>query len=149
MFSLKRATPRNISSAATIVCIDDNEFVLEILDWYLESQGYTVVQCPNPSQVLETIEKARPDAVTLDFEMPVMDGTAVAAAIKSKLPQLPIIMFSGSTQIPQRTLELVDRFVSKDAVNSFGAVANALDSVIDAKGGRRSMRQALVGRKIA
>ena len=149
MLTLKKATRRSVSGAATIVCVDDNEFVLEILDWYLDSQGYRVVQCSDPSQALEIIEKQRPDAVTLDFEMPVMDGAEVAVAIKSKIPQLPIIMFSGSTEIPPQTLELVDCFVSKDAVNGFGAVATALDSVLGLKRKHRSTRQAVREQKAA
>ena len=149
MLTLKKATRRSISGAATIVCVDDNEFVLEILDWYLDSQGYRVVQCSNPSQALEIIETQRPDAVTLDFEMPVMDGGEVAVAIKSKIPQLPIIMFSGSTEIPQQTLELVDCFVSKDAVNGFGEVATALDSVLGLKRKHRPVRPAVRAQKAA
>jgi len=149
MLSLKKATRRKISSAAKVVCVDDNEFVLEILDWYLESQGYKVVQCSNPSLALAIIEREGADAVTLDFEMPVMDGAAVAVAIKSKIPQLPIVMFSGSSEIPQQTLDLVDRFVSKDAVNGFAAVANALNSVLAERGMRTSVRQAVAGQKIA
>ena len=144
MLTLKKGARRSVSGSATIVCVDDNEFVLEILDWYLDSQGYRVVQCPNSSQALEIIEKEQADAVTLDFEMPIMDGGAVAAAIKAKIPQLPIIMFSGSTEIPQQTLDLVDGFVSKDTVNGFGAVATALDSVLKRK--HRSIRQAVLGK---
>ena len=148
MLSLKKTT-RNVSRGPTVVSVDDNEFVLEILDWYLESQGYKVVKCSNPSLAIEIIEKERADAVTLDFEMPLMDGAAVAVAIKSKIPQLPIIMFSGSTEIPQQTLDLVDRFVSKDAVNGFGAVGDALDSVLAERKKRPSVRHAVVGQKIA
>jgi CheY-like chemotaxis protein len=149
MLSLRRSTRRNVSSPSTVVCVDDNEFVLEVLDWYLESQGYKVVQCSNASQAVEIVEEVRPVAVTLDFEMPVMDGAAVAAAIKSKVPHLPIVMFSGSTEIPQQTLDLVDCFVSKDAVNGFGAVAKALDWVLAAKRKVRGMHQAIAAKRIA
>lgn len=149
MLSLKKAVRRSLSNAAKIVCVDDNEFVLEILDWYLQSRGYKVVPCPNSPLALEMIEREHADAVTLDFEMPVMDGAAVAAAIRSKIPQFPIVMFSGSTEIPQPTLDLVDRFVSKNAVNGFGAVADALDLVLAENKKRPSARQAVAGQKIA
>jgi CheY-like chemotaxis protein len=75
MLSLRRSTRRNVSSPSTVVCVDDNEFVLEVLDWYLESQGYKVVQCSNASQAVEIVEEVCPVAVTLDFEMPVLQSS--------------------------------------------------------------------------
>lgn len=149
MLSLKKETRRNTSSTPLVVCVDDNEFVLEILNWYLESQGYNVVQCPDAARAVEVVDQRRPDAVTVDFEMPVMDGGAVAAAIKSKHPQLPIVMFSGSSEIPQRALESVDCFVSKDSINSFAAVASALESVLVQKKRHRPMQQTAMDQKIA
>jgi CheY-like chemotaxis protein len=68
--------------------------------------------------------------VTLDFEMPKMDGGQVARAMKERAPQIPIVMFSGIENVPQQTLDLVDRFIAKDAPNAFARVAAALNSVL-------------------
>ena len=114
-----------------VLCVDDNEFILEILHWYLQSRGYVVTRCSSGEQALEVFARELPDAITLDFEMPGADGGQVALAIKERAPQVPIVMFSGSPNVPAQILDLVDRFVSKDAVNGFASLADALDSILE------------------
>lgn len=148
MLAIRHFVRSKRSSAKKIICVDDNDFVLEILDWYLESQGFVVVPCSSGFRALELLDSEAPDAMTCDFEMPGMDGAELTAAIRAKKPDIPIVMFSGSTEIPQATLDLVDRFVSKDAVNAFVAVGDALDSVLPRKKSRRAAA-ASVGEKAA
>lgn len=119
-----------VRSPRRVICVDDNEFVLEILHWYLESLGYVVTRCVSGESAIEALEKDLPDAVTLDFEMPQMDGGQVARALRERAPQIPIVMFSGTANVSQQTLDLVDRFVSKDAANAFASLADALNSVL-------------------
>jgi len=127
---LKLEPSKPARSAKRVICVDDNEFVLEILHWYLESLGYVVTRCVSGESAIEALEKELPDAVTLDFEMPKMDGGQVARAMKERAPQIPIVMFSGTSNVSQQTLELVDRFVSKDAANAFASLADAINSVL-------------------
>jgi two-component system chemotaxis response regulator CheB len=47
---------------------------------------------------LAKIDQLRPDVVTLDIEMPVMDGLAALREIRTRWPELPVIMFSTLTQ---------------------------------------------------
>jgi CheY-like chemotaxis protein len=121
---------KHVRSARRVICVDDNEFVLEILHWYLESLGYAVTRCLGGESAIEALERELPDVVTLDFEMPKMDGGQVARAMKERVPQIPIVMFSGTANVPQHTLDLVDRFVSKDAANAFATLADAINSVL-------------------
>jgi len=119
-----------VRSPRRVICVDDNEFVLEILHWYLESLGYVVTRCVSGESAIAVLERELPDAVTLDFEMPKMDGGQVARAMKERAPQIPIVMFSGIENVPQQTLDLVDRFIARDAPNAFARVAAALNSVL-------------------
>ena len=131
MLSVLKLEPlKRARSARKVICVDDNAFVLEILHWYLESLGYVVTRCSSGECAIASLEKELPDAVTLDFEMPEMDGGEVASAIKERAPQVPIVMFSGTANVPQQTLDLVDRFVSKDAANAFALLAEALNSTL-------------------
>jgi CheY-like chemotaxis protein len=116
-----------------IVCVEDNDFVLNVLELYLQSRGFAVVPCSSGTRALELLNIETPDAITLDFKMPDMDGAQLAAAIHARNPRMPIVMFSDSTDISQATLKLVDRFISKDAANGFAAVADALDCVLSRK----------------
>lgn len=53
------------------------------------------------------------DAVITDYEMPEMNGEAVASAIKTFRPGIPVLMFSGSTLISARCRRFVDAFCDK------------------------------------
>jgi CheY-like chemotaxis protein len=130
MPNLKLEPPKRVHSAKRVICVDDNEFVMEILRWYLESLGYVVTCCSSGKYAIKALEKELPDAVILDFEMPEMDGGEVALAMKERAPQVPIVMFSGTMNVPQQTLDLIDRFVSKDAANAFALLAENLDLVL-------------------
>jgi len=48
------------------------------------------------------------DLVVTDYEMPGMNGEGVATALKALKPDLPILLFSGSTTVSARALEVVD-----------------------------------------
>jgi two-component system chemotaxis response regulator CheB len=53
---------------------------------------------PNGRIALARIPQCNPDVITLDMEMPEMDGLATLAAIRKEYPRLPVIMFSTLTQ---------------------------------------------------
>lgn len=133
---------RHSPSRKRVICVDDNDFILEILHWYLQSRGYLVTRCSSGEQALEVMAQELPDAVTLDFEMPGADGGQVALAMKARAPHVPIVMFSGSPNVSEQTLDLVDRFVAKDAVNGFALLADALDSILGQVNRRHTARSA-------
>jgi len=51
--------------------------------------------------------------VVLDFSMKRMDGEEVAKALKQQCPTVPIILYSGCQDIPERVFDFVDAFASK------------------------------------
>jgi CheY-like chemotaxis protein len=110
MGQLHRATKR------TILCIDDDAGVLRYERALLERSGYSVLTAESPKQGLALAMMSRLDAVVLDYHMPGMTGHDVAAAIKSRRPEVLIVMFSAS-EIPEETLKLTDAVVHKsDAI---------------------------------
>jgi CheY-like chemotaxis protein len=113
-----------------IVCVDDNAFVLKILQWYLETRGYLAVPYLNGREALNAIAKGGADAVVLDYHMPDINGGQVAAAIRSRSPRTPIVLFSGETDVPAESLALMDNFVQKGEPNAFSAVGDFLDSLL-------------------
>ena len=52
----------------------------------------------NGQEALTLLAEAKPDVVTLDIEMPVMDGLATLRELRKLRPELPVIMFSSLTQ---------------------------------------------------
>jgi two-component system chemotaxis response regulator CheB len=55
-------------------------------------------QATHGREAIELVDQLRPDAVTLDIEMPVLDGIGALDAIRRRHPRLPIIMFSTLTE---------------------------------------------------
>ena len=82
----------------TILVVDDEYLIADILGFALEDEGFMVVKASNGKKGLEVLERERPDLIITDFMMPVMDGLEFAQAVRA-LPSanlLPIILISGA-----------------------------------------------------
>lgn len=101
-----------------LLCIDDNEDVLECEKEFLESFGYTVLTAPSGGKGLELASIHSVDLVIVDYFMPEMDGQDVAMEMRRLRPQAPIIMLSGAVEVPKQVLECVDAFIAKDHLAS-------------------------------
>ncbi|HNY04904.1 MAG TPA: response regulator transcription factor [Candidatus Egerieousia sp.] len=60
--------------------------------------GYEVTLAPDGKKGLDTFASVHPDVVVTDVDMPVMDGNTMAAMIRKKNPDIPIIILSGLTE---------------------------------------------------
>jgi CheY-like chemotaxis protein len=103
---------------AVLLCIDDNEDVLECEKSFLESFGYTVLTAPSGGKGLELASMHAVDVVIVDYLMPKMNGHEVAIEMRRLKPQAPIIMLSAAGDVPEQALELVDAFIPKDSLAS-------------------------------
>ncbi len=105
-------------SSGVVLCIDDNQDVLECEKAFLETFGYTVLTAPSGSKGLELASAHSVDVVIVDYFMPGMSGPEVAIEMRRVRPQAPIIMLSGAVDVPEHALKLVDAFVAKDRLAS-------------------------------
>jgi CheY-like chemotaxis protein len=112
------ATVSPALQSAIVLCIDDNEDVLECEKSFLESFGYSVLTAASGGKGLELASKHSVDVVILDYFMPEMNGQEVAIALRRLKPQAPIIMLSGAVDVPKQALKLVDAFIAKDHLSS-------------------------------
>jgi two-component system capsular synthesis sensor histidine kinase RcsC len=85
-----------VKLAWEILVVDDEPSVCEAIKMMLEHDGHRVQMANSGSEALGLLEQRRFDLVTTDFSMPGMNGDALAAAIKERLPNLPILMVSGN-----------------------------------------------------
>ena len=104
--------------SAVLLCIDDNEDLLECEKSFLESFGYTVLTAASGGRGLELASKYSVDVVILDYFMPEMNGQEVAIEMRRLKPQAPIIMLSGAVDVPEQALKWVDAFIAKDRLAS-------------------------------
>ena len=87
-----------------VMVVDDSAFMRYTVAKYLEADpGITVVGSARDGlEALEKIPALRPDVVTLDVEMPRLDGLATLKRIMAECP-LPVVMLSSLTQRGART----------------------------------------------
>jgi PAS domain S-box-containing protein len=81
--------------SATVLVVDDDPDVRQLLAASLEALGYQAREAPDGQSGLAALEVSRPDLLVLDFAMPGMNGADVAALARQRYPQLPIIFASG------------------------------------------------------
>lgn len=93
-------------SAPTVLVVDDEADIREILQLTLESAGYRVVTAADGSEALEAAEREVPDAILLDVGMPRVDGWQVLEHMKSSpeidLATIPIVMLTAWTSDEDR-----------------------------------------------
>jgi DNA-binding NtrC family response regulator len=97
----------------TLLWIDDYEPGLILYKALFEQLGFRVLTASQGRLGVDLLQLHQVDAVITDYEMPGMDGEAVAASIKNSRPELPVLMFSGSSLIPDRVKNMVDGVFDK------------------------------------
>ena len=98
----------------TILCIDDDKIGVYLRKAVLQSAGYSVLMASSGREAIEIIEsEPRIDLVIVDYVMPGMDGTMVAAAIRTSRPKIPIVMLTAYVAVPENAQNWVDHIIRK------------------------------------
>ncbi len=100
---------------ATILVIEDDRALSDLLRAHLETEGYTVAQAFDGSSALVTVEQWHPDLIILDWMLPGMDGLAVCRRLR-KTCLTPIIMLTARTEEVDQLLGLevgADDYIAK------------------------------------
>ena len=101
----------------TILCVDDNEQVLSVRTFLLETRGYRIVAVNTAQEALEVLERFLPgtlDLILCDLLMPQMDGNELVRRAKQLHPGLPAMIVSGTVNAFDRALH-ADVFLPKGA----------------------------------
>ena len=101
--------------ATTVLVVEDDRNIVELLQMYLEKEGYAVTTAADGGQGLEKFRAIQPDIVLLDVMMPVMDGWAVCHAIRAE-SQTPIIMLTAKGETSDKVQGLksgADDYITK------------------------------------
>jgi CheY-like chemotaxis protein len=100
-------------NSPNVLCIDDCLQVLELRKTTLESHGYLVKIASSGYMAMKMLEEAPVAAVILEYKVEGMDAEAIASHIKQRFPNLPIILLSAYSEMPERILWLVDEYVMR------------------------------------
>ncbi len=79
----------------TILIVDDEKNYLLVLSAVLEEEGYEVLTTASSLEALEILKASDVDLVLTDMKMPGMDGIEVLEQIKTRDPELPVIMMTA------------------------------------------------------
>ena len=78
-----------------ILIVDDEEHIRELIRFYLDKEGFSVVEAENGEKALEILENEYVDLAIVDIMMPVMNGFDLVEEMK-QFKDIPVIMLTGN-----------------------------------------------------
>ena len=85
----------------SILVIDDDKNICELLNLYLSDAGYELFFCHDGSSALDALKDKKPDLVLLDVMLPVISGWEVLKMIKAK-GSVPVIMLTAMDELEDK-----------------------------------------------
>lgn len=101
--------------AKTVLIVEDDRNIADLLRLYLEKEGYTVVIAPDGMHGVEQFRTVHPSLVLLDVMLPGLDGWGVCRAIRAE-SQTPIIMLTAKSETEDKVNGLkqgADDYITK------------------------------------
>ena len=137
--------------AVSVLVVEDDRNIAELLQMYLEKEGYAVTVAADGGQGLSKFRAIKPDLVLLDVMMPVMDGWAVCKAIRAE-GSTPVIMLTAKSETDDKVAGLksgADDYITKpfemkEVLARIEAVLRRADRVTGEKQSRRLVFDKLV-----
>jgi CheY-like chemotaxis protein len=83
---------------AVILAVDDEPDVLQILEWFLISEGFEVMTASSGAEALQHIEERLPDLIITDYRMPGMSGLVLCEQLRQHrtAQHIPIILHTAT-----------------------------------------------------
>jgi len=91
-----RPQVRGEGNNETVLVVDDDTSILDTVSAILSGEGYDVVSAASGQEALDAVARKRPVVILLDMRMPVMDGWAVARALRSRGMSVPIVVMTAA-----------------------------------------------------
>ena len=96
-----------------VLCVDDEVEALDLRKAMLESHGYKVLTATNAEEALKIFDSTEVDVVLTDHLLTKgQTGTALAAEMRRRKPNVPIAIYSGVAQVPD-DMDKADVFITK------------------------------------
>jgi two-component system nitrogen regulation response regulator NtrX len=137
-----------VTAQRTILIIDDEEGIRNVLGDILKDEGFAVLRAPDGNEALRLLKTELVDLVLLDVWMPGTGGLDVLKAIRDEFTDLPVVMVSGHANVDLAVKaikfgawDFVEKPLSID--KTLAVVANAL-KVQELKAENRDLKAALV-----
>ena len=91
---------------STILVVDDEPAIVEILEDHLQSEGYDTCHAFSGEEALSNLDKFVPDLVILDLMLPGMDGYEVCRIMQAdaRFNHIPVIMLTAQGAVPNKVM---------------------------------------------
>jgi two-component system, chemotaxis family, chemotaxis protein CheY len=127
---------------ATVLVVDDDQKVRDVVAWCLRTAGYRVVTAANGADALRCSARTSVDLFVLDLRMPVLDGAGVLAAIKAnpRLRDIPVLLLTGCPQdAPPDVPVLAKPCGREELIDAIEVLLSSVDR--SKKGGEKAPRR--------
>lgn len=94
-----------MKTTGTVLVVDDDDIVREVVCTYLEREGYATHQASAGRAALELVETTDPDLIVLDVMLPEIDGFSILGELR-KRTDIPVILLTARTEETDRVLGL-------------------------------------------
>jgi CheY-like chemotaxis protein len=81
---------------STVLVVDDDTSILDTVSAILSGEGYDVISASTGQEALAAVARSKPVLILLDMRMPVMDGWAVARALREQGVKVPIVVMTAA-----------------------------------------------------
>ena len=105
----------NMDNKKTILIVDDEKPIVDILVYNLEKEGYNTLEANDGVEAVDLALNKRPDLILLDIMLPKMDGLTVCKKIRTSL-NVPILMLTAKDEEIDKILGLelgADDYITK------------------------------------
>ncbi len=96
--------PDTFESQQTLLVVDDEQDILDLVSTNLRRVGFTVVTASDGIEALEVAQKMKPDLIVLDLMLPGKDGFAVIKELRqdSKMRRIPVLMLTAKGEVSDK-----------------------------------------------
>lgn len=110
--------------------VDDSMLIRYTVCRFLEERGYTVESATNGAEALEVLARVKPDLIVTDMQMPLMSGTELITALKSKpdTADVPIVIVAGRASGFDESEKRANFAIYKD-IDIDAQLTKALDAI--------------------
>ncbi|WP_227130612.1 chemotaxis-specific protein-glutamate methyltransferase CheB [Halorubellus salinus] len=115
----------------SVLVVDDSQFMRTVIGNVVADHGYRVLSASDGQEAIEMVHEHDPDVITMDVEMPGMDGIEAVSRIMASKPT-PILMLSAHTQKgAEATLDALARGAVDFLAKPGGEVTRDIESLGD------------------